>query len=265
MVETVFSTETYTAFEDGYSPYTGIYEMSKKLGVGQGIYTASSMEYHSLTDSENKVKGDWTLFIKDIHADVELKHSTNNSVFVTYTNVGDPMVVNIVGPGSQWSKFRKGDNLKLDVKIGPSSLPAGSISANSNTLSTTFSVDTTIDTVYGYGNNTKIVLAATASSSYNTSFFTVGSYKKAWANILTSSNPNSENKVISWDIEFVNDYEVGAQIGYPRENGFDTGLRVVSRFRNANWKSGIWTNGIYDSGKFEGGIWMDGIFKGVWG
>jgi subtilisin-like proprotein convertase family protein len=265
MVETVFSTETYTAFEDEYSPYTGIYEMSKKLGVGQGIYTASSMEYHSLTDSENKVKGDWTLFIKDIHADVELKHSTNNSVFVTYTNVGDPMVVNIVGPGSQWLKFRKGDNLKLDVKIGPSSLPVGSISANSNTLSTAFSVDTTIDTVYGYGNNTKIVLAATASSSYNTSFFTVGSYKKTWANILTSSNPNAENKVISWDIEFVNDYEVGAQIGYPRENGFDTGLRVVSRFRNANWKSGIWTNGIYDSGKFEGGIWMDGIFKGVWG
>lgn len=40
----------------------------------------------------------------------------------------------------------------------------------------------------------------------------------------------------------------------------DTGLRLVSRFRNTNWKSGIWTNGLYDSGLWEGGIWYNGIF-----
>jgi len=44
----------------------------------------------------------------------------------------------------------------------------------------------------------------------------------------------------------------------------DTGLRVVSRFRNLNWKSGIWTNGIYDSGLWEGGIWYNGVFSGTW-
>jgi hypothetical protein len=37
----------------------------------------------------------------------------------------------------------------------------------------------------------------------------------------------------------------------------DTGLRLVSIFRNANWKSGIWTNGLYiitDYGKVVFGI-----------
>ena len=44
----------------------------------------------------------------------------------------------------------------------------------------------------------------------------------------------------------------------------DMGLRLVSRFKSCNWKSGIWTNGIYESGQWEGGIWYNGIFDGTW-
>jgi hypothetical protein len=44
----------------------------------------------------------------------------------------------------------------------------------------------------------------------------------------------------------------------------DTGLRVVSKFTNLNWKGGIWTNGIYDSGLWEGGLWYNGVFNGTW-
>jgi hypothetical protein len=40
----------------------------------------------------------------------------------------------------------------------------------------------------------------------------------------------------------------------------DLGLRLVSRFRFVNWKSGIWTNGILDSGLWEGGLWYNGVF-----
>lgn len=47
-------------------------------------------------------------------------------------------------------------------------------------------------------------------------------------------------------------------------SGTYTGLYVVSRFKNINWKSGIWTNGIYDSGLWEGGIWYNGVFSGTW-
>ena len=44
----------------------------------------------------------------------------------------------------------------------------------------------------------------------------------------------------------------------------DTKLRVVSRFRQCNWKTGIWTNGIYENGLWEGGIWYNGIFESTW-
>jgi hypothetical protein len=44
-----------------------------------------------------------------------------------------------------------------------------------------------------------------------------------------------------------------------------TELRLVSRFKAANWKSGIWTNGIYESGLWEGGMWYNGIFLDTWG
>lgn len=44
----------------------------------------------------------------------------------------------------------------------------------------------------------------------------------------------------------------------------NTGLRLVSKFRNCNWKSGVWTNGIYDKGLWEGGIWYNGVFNATW-
>lgn len=45
----------------------------------------------------------------------------------------------------------------------------------------------------------------------------------------------------------------------------DTGLRVVSYFKNATWESGIWTSGIFDSGNFNSGIWYNGVFSANWG
>lgn len=61
------------------------------------------------------------------------------------------------------------------------------------------------------------------------------------------------------------DKDVTNLIGYPNINNFETGLRVVSHFKNVKWKSGIFTNGIFDIGLFEGGIWYDGYFNGKFG
>jgi subtilisin-like proprotein convertase family protein len=72
-------------------------------------------------------------------------------------------------------------------------------------------------------------------------------------------------KVNDLKLEFCYSDKIGSQLNSPIENGFDTGLRIVSNFTNANWKTGIWTNGIFESGLFETGIWYDGIFKGTWG
>lgn len=45
----------------------------------------------------------------------------------------------------------------------------------------------------------------------------------------------------------------------------NTGLKVVSKFNNAIWKSGVWYNGIFEDGNFNGGLWYNGIFSGNWG
>jgi hypothetical protein len=47
--------------------------------------------------------------------------------------------------------------------------------------------------------------------------------------------------------------------------GFDLKLRVVSKFSNTNWYSGLWYNGIFENGKFLGGMWYNGYFNGDWG
>ena len=46
---------------------------------------------------------------------------------------------------------------------------------------------------------------------------------------------------------------------------YETGLRVVSYFKNAKWETGIWTNGIFEDGQFDAGIWYNGLFNGGWG
>lgn len=48
-------------------------------------------------------------------------------------------------------------------------------------------------------------------------------------------------------------------------DNLDLGLRVVSKFNDVNWKSGVWKNGIFIGGKFDSGIWFNGIFEGNWG
>ena len=45
----------------------------------------------------------------------------------------------------------------------------------------------------------------------------------------------------------------------------ETGLRVVSYFKDSTWDSGLWTNGIFESGKMNSVIWYNGIFNGTWG
>ncbi len=71
-----------------------------------------------------------------------------------------------------------------------------------------------------------------------------------------------EDSVNKWTTVYVATdlSNIGSGISAPVE----TGLRVVSIFKNLNWKSGIWTNGLYESGLWEGGIWYNGVFSGTW-
>jgi hypothetical protein len=58
---------------------------------------------------------------------------------------------------------------------------------------------------------------------------------------------------------------VNTSLILPRTVPTETGLRVVSYFKDSNWQSGIWTNGIFEGGQFDSGIWYNGVFNGTWG
>ena len=48
--------------------------------------------------------------------------------------------------------------------------------------------------------------------------------------------------------------------------GYETGLRVVSYFKDSIWESGLWTNGIFENGSINSVIWYNGVFvSGNWG
>ena len=285
MSDTIFTTDPSNNFYDGTdlsSTYTETYEMSKSLNKGYLDYQSSTNDYKVLL-SNGSVKGDWALYVKDNNVGLQgpvsifggtptngLKYGSNYRLNATFVNAGDPFVIVLQKPVSYQPNIRVGDNIVVEV-LG---LPGNSfISGNSNTapIYSTFSTNITSIEKVSPGNIMKITTGLTASSQlpnfYPGSGLLVGVpvYNRSYVNIYSSSNPRPENKLIDWEIQFVNDYEVGAQINYQKEDGFDTGLRVVSKFKNANWKSGIWTNGIYDNGVFEGGIWYNGIFNGTWG
>ena len=85
-----------------------------------------------------------------------------------------------------------------------------------------------------------------------------------WTLSIENTSGINKGKLLDWEIQFGYSDVLGAQL-YDKSPAVDTGLKIVSNFQNANWKTGIWTNGIFDEGIFETGIWYNGIFNGSWG
>jgi uncharacterized protein (TIGR02145 family) len=275
MVDTIFTTDSSNNFYSGtdLSPtYTETYEMSKQLSHGYSDYQSSTNDYKVLL-SNGSVKGDWVLYVKDNHKDLTnavgtkgLKYSLTYQPVINYVTLGDFYKINLTKPVNYDPDIRIGDNIIVEVL----KVFSGQQTAYSNTAPIYSTFSTYISGIENTSNTAVTITTGLTASSNLSTYFSAGSgtllgKSISYANIYSSSNPRPENKLIDWEIQFVNDYEVGAQINYKREDGFDTGLRVVSKFKNVNWKSGIWTNGIYDNGVFEGGIWYNGIFNGTWG
>jgi len=84
--------------------------------------------------------------------------------------------------------------------------------------------------------------------------------------VLYAEDPDLDNKTtkIYFDSDSLYTYDDDVYIG--NRNGVETKMRIVSRFRNTDWRSGIWTNGIFETGYWQGGIWYDGTFgeKAKW-
>jgi photosystem II stability/assembly factor-like uncharacterized protein len=85
-----------------------------------------------------------------------------------------------------------------------------------------------------------------------------------WTLAIENTSGVNKGMLYDWEIQFGYSDVIGAQL-YNKVPAIDTGLKIVSNFQNANWKTGIWTNGIFDEGVFESGIWYNGVFNGSWG
>jgi len=99
-------------------------------------------------------------------------------------------------------------------------------------------------------------------------------------NILPLPGQNTEYligdyTIINIDTDLLNSY-TNIYINFNLDNSIiydinttpvETKMRIVSKFRNVNWMSGIWTNGIFETGKWNGGMWYNGIFgeSAKWG
>lgn len=73
---------------------------------------------------------------------------------------------------------------------------------------------------------------------------------------------NDMSYYFSFNDSFIDFLPIQANTGL---NPINTGLKIVSKFNNAIWKSGVWYNGIFEDGNFNGGLWYNGIFSGNWG
>lgn len=266
LLDTIFSASQSStiSFTASNSPYSWTYEMSKLKKVGDNLYESSVDNWRYLLGS-NGVVGDWSLYIQSNHIYSEwIDNSRSRNKL--YSVIGENCAIYLVDDQIKTGKIRIGDTITVSpLNVGDfESFDAEIIEAKlvyryniAQNIVNFWGTDIINARVVTYLKLSKIGEVEFGYKTNNNPFTSCIS-----ANITIKDNPG---KLINWELQFVTDNIFGAQIDNPHNNGIDTGLRVVSKFKNANWKSGIWTNGIYDSGVFEGGIWYNGIFSGSWG
>jgi subtilisin-like proprotein convertase family protein len=238
----VFTTDDAApSMDSSTTPYSGEYRMYKTIGIDVGGYVSNSSDVATMLNDGVGIKGDWSIHIQDKNRGIQ-----NLLARAEYANIGDRIKIVIDIDRYDW--IRIGD--MVDFKKSGVMTPI---------LSEVLDVSRS-------GTQTILTISATAPSII--AFDPPSQQGGIWSAsgpLMVESNPRNGNSLVGWEIQFDNGKEVGAQIGYTRENGIETGLRVVGVFKNSRWKSGIWTNGVFEGGVFEGGVWYDGVFEGKWG
>ena len=111
-----------------------------------------------------------------------------------------------------------------------------------------------------YGGTFKMNLGTLSSSLSDLT----GNANGSWTLSIENTSGVNIGHLYEWEIQFGYSDTIGAQLS-DKAPAIDTGLKIVSNFQYANWKTGIWTNGIFEDGVFESGIWYNGIFNANWG
>lgn len=267
LVDSVFTTESVVegAIE---SPMTGRYKMDKKLNRGLfsgSIPLSTTDSFDGLTNEDGGINGDWILYVRDTFLENNLFPDLSFAT-ARYEKVGDNIRVQCVSTAGNINNVRIGDTMEFGIE-GPPGNPGAApyftseiIGRIGNKYNSTFILAVTSSTTPGLlGYDFVEVNTGFSSDPEKVNY---GKFTKKVVGCVIKSNPKIGNVLKNWEIQFINGTEVGAQISYKRLDGIETGLRIVSDFKNVEWSSGIWTNGIFEKGNFKGGIWYNGIMKG---
>ena len=135
-----------------------------------------------------------------------------------------------------------------------------------------------VDAIYPatYSNNS-ILLNGIFRFNIGDDVWIVDDYNNGSYSPIGSTETPSKYRVNKVSIDLTNSYTtlylnynlstlgVPMAVGNYATSSIDTGLKVVTHFKDSDWYSGIWTNGVFDGGNFYSGIWYNGYFNGTWG
>ena len=121
----------------------------------------------------------------------------------------------------------------------------------------------TLNGIYRFNVGDEIWIIDDATN--NSQYLSIGSLDSPSKYKIALVNINDEFE--STTITVLSDLsDIASPSVIPVQNGFDIGLRVVSKFSNTSWYNGLWYNGIFEGGEFLGGMWYNGTFiDGDWG
>ena len=116
----------------------------------------------------------------------------------------------------------------------------------------------TIDKLYSYNIGDQITIIADKTSSFSAISRGIDIY-----NLGTNEEPGIYSVVNTIQNENTSDIYLDINI-QDTVNEQNLDFRSVSRFRNADWRSGLWFNGLFENGIWKGGVWYDGVFSADW-
>jgi hypothetical protein len=249
----IFNTDSKRSFWLDGSWYGGDFENGEWYDGTFGLQSKSGLPSRFGTKSFSTRKSIW--------------HSGNftNGEFHSFLNLNDQNVpdVSTNQSNSIWNtgRFRGNfyggtvNNIEFDSSIWFGGVLRDISIVRIDTTSNSF----TLDGLYRFNLNNKFYIMDNLQTSTYSVF---GSTTVPVEYRILDTTLDEENKTT----EVVVDKLLSDIYGFSLDTGISqTGLKVVSKFKNSTWASGVWTNGYFDNGRFLNGMWYNGYFSGTWG
>lgn len=229
-------------FENGVW-YDGTFGLQSKSNLRSRFGTKSFSTRKSIWHSGNFINGEFHSFLNlDDQGVPDVSTNHGNSIWNT---------------GKFRGNFYGGtvNNIEFDSSIWFGGVLKDISVVRIDTTTNSF----TLDGVYRFNLNDKFYIMDNLQTSTYSVF---GSTTNPVEYRILDTTLDEENSTT----EVVVDKLLSDIYGFSLDTGISqTGLKVVSKFKNSTWSSGVWRNGYFDNGRFLNGMWYNGYFSGTWG